>query len=385
MSIELRILSGLHRGACVPVSADEVLSLGADDSCDVMLVDPEWSQQVWHLVCTPRDWLLQPSGDAESPGRPHLLGEVADFNGLRMTVCEHDAPWRFQVSDGTSGAAADPASAAIEDAASAACSDSDTGGASVRSGGPAEAASTTSQQPFEDGALASTRAAVLRRGASRMKRWPWRLRLVALGSLALASYSVSLAIIPPKHGGLTPRSPSVDGPGAEARDSLASGGGPDHAASTAVERAASAPGVLTAAVAASSASATAPALQELKLKFTARLKAAELWTLVDAELGDSQWILAGNLGPDDERRLGRVIAAFSQEHAPLVDIRVSVKSAEELLPFRIQEVSGGATASVVTSEGRRLYVGDSHAGYTLAKVGARSVTFTGKRKIEVPL
>ncbi len=388
MSIELRILSGPQRGACVPISPYEVLRVGQDKRCDVVLEDPAFSRQVWHLVCTSHDWLMLPRGSADTTSQARRLGEVVECNGLRITVCERDAYWSLQLGDDAIKVTADPATKATDEGSEHPQRIKNRRISGTQTARPRSAVSRVRRQLMTDASGSTTSAASVDGDGRRRLRWPRRPRLVALGTLALASYSISLAITPPRSDDKALQVQTVAPLGTDAGSTPAAVSDSGSVTLTAKEFSASATAVsaaLEAAAPASSPLANKPGLNELQARFTDQLKTAGLWGSLKADFGDSQWTLEAHLGPKDERHLGRVIAAFWQEHTPSVSIRATVKSIEELLPFRVQEVHGGATASVVTSDGQRLYVGDSLSGYRLTRVDEHSVTFTGKRKIEVPL
>ncbi len=66
-----------------------------------------------------------------------------------------------------------------------------------------------------------------------------------------------------------------------------------------------------------------------------------------------------------------------------VPINVRIGNAESMLPFRIQQVISGNDASIVTDDGRRLYVGDEYRGMRLAAIAGNQLSFTGKRTLNI--
>jgi type III secretion protein D len=324
MELELRILVGLHRGACTPVAPGDELLLGGGDDCDVVLVDPGWSERPVSLRVSEGGWVL---GERSAE---LMYGNTAEHLGLRFTVCDVKAPWSFD-------AVTEPA---LEDEAGSSLEEPFADELPVP---PTDV--EASEAPEAPSAAAAGTATPL---ASQPKPAPW-LRWVLSGSgvavAALAAFSLASAYAPPRQ---KPAQP-----------------------------------LLQAAAPAATAPAR-PSQEELKTRFTQRLREAELLAQLELELEGEAWLVKGNLGPDEAQRLERVIVGFIQQQRPGVGIQTRILAAEELLPFRIREIRGGSAAAIVTDDGRRLYVGDSASGYTLARVESNRVIFTGKRRIEVP-
>jgi type III secretion protein D len=342
MDLELRILAGLHRGACTPVTPGDELRLGSSEDNDVVLVDPGWAERPVPLRVSERGWTLGDEG-AEQP-----LGTTTDWLGLRFTVCDAKAPWSFD-----------------EVAPKAAASDVLAAQAQL---GPQEqqeppaAADETKPSPGAQTLAAVDEAAEPQEMPPQAKpprrppqtpalwrRWALSGGGVAVAALAAISLASAYAPQQPKH-----------------IDALLQAGEP------------------AAAAASTPVAPVRPSAEELRNRFTQRLREAELLPHLEIQFNADGWQVRGNLGPDEAQRLERVIVRFIEQQRPGVGIETTILAAEELLPFRIREIRAGAMAAVVTSEGRRLYVGDSASGYTLAKVESNRVIFTGKRRIEVP-
>ena len=135
--------------------------------------------------------------------------------------------------------------------------------------------------------------------------------------------------------------------------------------------------------AAAAADKPPPSPAQLRAMMIQRLKDAYLADKLELDLTDTAWNMRGALDEEDSRLFGRILASFYKEHGVKIPLHAYVNSAEEMLPFKIQQYSGGALGSVVTSDGHRLYVGDSHKGYTLQRIDGRRILFAGKRKVEV--
>lgn len=336
MKLELRILSGMHRGASLPMEPGVSLTLGCDATCDVVLVDEGIEPLAAEVQAQHDGWTVTPKGaeNGGTDGQPSPqarllhLGVAHELAGVRFCVCDAEDPWSFERSDlGESAADSEPAAAPPPPP-------------------PVEAAlEPQAQHPKPR-----------RRFGSVSKAW---LLIVPVAcTLALANFQAAS----------TAR--QVSGwiaPGEAAAPAL-----PQQTTVRA----------MSAAPPASAASAPKP-MAELQRLFMARLRAADLAPLLEIELGDAKWHLRGSLSPEEDRRLESVIAAFFKEHRPPVAFTALVVPPEALLPFRISQISAGQMANVVTADGKRMFVGDSHAGYTLARVEPHKLVFTGKRRVEV--
>ncbi len=94
--MQLRILSGCHQGASLDIAAGQLLRVGIDDDCDVLLSDcglavGEMVQVVWQ----PGRWWVLALGEeqgteqsSQALGTPALLGQVS------ATVCAEDVAWQ---------------------------------------------------------------------------------------------------------------------------------------------------------------------------------------------------------------------------------------------------------------------------------------------------
>lgn len=375
MNLELRILAGLHRGACIPVQPGEDLRIGSDESCDVVLVDADWTALTARLRLGADGWSLSAEDNGDAPGShpegttdvPRGWSQTLDLAGVRFTVCDSAAPWSFEAHEPVAPSpGVEDALAPVEDLALGTHAldalhslQSHPTTDDAADGTPPDSASSGAPGPTSPPHTARPSA----RPAARKGFGRGAIALMGVAVIGLAGYSLASAYAPDR----VPEK-SADRRSASARDA-ALPGTPD--------------GGLAAASAALAASAAAPTEDELRQRFTERLKEAELLAYVDTQLTGPRWTVQGNLGPDEAQRLERVIVGFIRQHRPPVSIQAKILSAEELLPFKIQQITAGANASVVTADGRRFYVGDGDGGYTLAKVDSNAVVFTGKRRIEV--
>ncbi len=122
---------------------------------------------------------------------------------------------------------------------------------------------------------------------------------------------------------------------------------------------------------------------ELRKAFRKRLADADLLPRFDLNLQDHQWQLKAALDEEETARFERILNAFVKQHNIKFPIQAQVGNNELMLPFKIRQVISGTNASVVTSDGSRLYVGDELKGVRLVSIQGDKLTFAGKRTIEV--
>ncbi|WP_426162334.1 FHA domain-containing protein [Pseudoduganella sp. R-34] len=103
--LELRVLSGLHAGAALPLT-EEAVVVGSDTACDVILLDPDVAPQHLSLRWVDGQWLAEPgsgadvadlagrplhAGSALAPGLPFRIGQAW------LMLSPADAPWETAV------------------------------------------------------------------------------------------------------------------------------------------------------------------------------------------------------------------------------------------------------------------------------------------------
>lgn len=112
--VELRVLSGRHAGARVPVSGGE--SIGGGDLCDLVLTDMGMGEDIvaW-LWLHAGLWRLsaeKPSAqELPAEGDSHALGSVAYLGDVALTVCQPESPWQQAQAQRAIAKASQPATA----------------------------------------------------------------------------------------------------------------------------------------------------------------------------------------------------------------------------------------------------------------------------------
>lgn len=87
--LELRVLSGLHRRASAPISAEA--SIGADPDCDIVLADDGIAARAARIHSDAMGWTLTPENGGVPERRQH--GEPVRLGPVWLTLAAADAPW----------------------------------------------------------------------------------------------------------------------------------------------------------------------------------------------------------------------------------------------------------------------------------------------------
>lgn len=340
---ELRIVSGLHRGATLPLD-DQPHVIGASDVDDVVLVDPGIEAGHATLSRSGSGWLLSAGNGvvcgADSNQAMTLIdlkpGEFARLGKVWMCVAAQDAPWENPPPE--------PADMPLFDGAG------DEDDADSPAAGQAEAGNAGAQH-----------VRLPRRSRRRVMYIPLALAAV----LSAAAYAITSQPDQPA-ANLDIRSDMrqgskgrLDALPAGTRQEIEASGKKSHAQA---ER-------LTAT--------------ELRSAFRKRLADADLLRHFDLNLKDDGWTMQAALDDEETRRFERILAAFMSAHEIAFPVHAKVGKGELMLPFKIRQVVSGTHASIVTQDGERLYVGDEYLGVRVVAIQGNHLTFAGKRKIEV--
>lgn len=118
--LELRVLAGLHAGAALPIGLEDVL-LGSDETCDVILLDPEVLPRHLRLRADAGRWLAEPEaaapvrdrhGAALAAGAPVPLDQPIQLGQTWIVLCAASAPWEEDAVPAAPPAAADAVASA---------------------------------------------------------------------------------------------------------------------------------------------------------------------------------------------------------------------------------------------------------------------------------
>lgn len=125
--------------------------------------------------------------------------------------------------------------------------------------------------------------------------------------------------------------------------------------------------------------------EELSEILNTKLMELQLRNLVDVKYDAEGWILEANLDDEDRLRLERAVEAFNTQYKPRFPINVRILNLANFLPFKVTQIMSGKMAGVTTEDGQRFFVGDTIDGYRLVSVQGNKAVFDGKRKIEIIL
>ncbi|MBB5391356.1 MULTISPECIES: FHA domain-containing protein [unclassified Herbaspirillum] len=355
---ELRILNGYHRGATLPLLDGSARLLGADEDADVVLADPGIVGRHASLALADGGWTLSALDGrirrAES-NRPTevvqlALGALARVDHIWITVVEENVPWSDPPPEPTDSEEAvsdeapdEPAEAADGAAAAAA-------GANGHPEHPDFAAEGERVEPApQDTAPQPLAQAMPAHGSEPASRRSRGYKMVLL------PFFIATALTGAAAYGLTSHPKELT---AEARANEAE-----------IKRLASLPRKLP--------------QDELEAALRKRLAEVDLLHRVMLEVDRREWTIRGALSEDDADRLQRMLTTFSKTYVIDFPINVKIGSPESMLPFRIIQVITGNDPSIVTDDGRRLYVGDEYRGMRLAAVAGNQLKFTGKHALNV--
>lgn len=93
--------------------------------------------------------------------------------------------------------------------------------------------------------------------------------------------------------------------------------------------------------------------------------------------------LSGNLKPESQLVYQRMLQRFKDRYDTPVALIDKVAAGTSGLPFTIVQIMSGPNAHLVTADGRRLYVGDELAGLRLTHIDDNRIQFDGDRHYEV--
>lgn len=356
---ELRILSGLHRGATLPLH-DESHSIGASDEADVVLVDPSIQERHATLSKTESGWLLSagdgPLFDAETNREQPLIdlqpGEFARIGDVWIAIMEQDSPW------------VDAPPVPLEDSLMDEESEEAELEASAQDAMGAEDAAPETAGHAPQAAIGGGRPAAKR-------TWPGMriaLGVVATTAVLSAAYAMTSK-------SASSEIPDMLDPKPALRQALLQ---KDDEAERQMKHMA-----LDAKDSGSGKGTAALTPEALRKAFRKRLADADLLQQFDMTLDDDAWHMKANLDEEDARRFDRILRAFMSEHHIAFPVHAKIVSSEGMLPFKIIQVISGANPNIVTEEGQRLFIGEEYRGMRLVAIQDNHLTFVGKRKIEM--
>ncbi|MFY1668301.1 type III secretion system inner membrane ring subunit SctD [Pseudomonas sp. Pseu.R1] len=93
--------------------------------------------------------------------------------------------------------------------------------------------------------------------------------------------------------------------------------------------------------------------------------------------------LSGNLKPESQLVYQRMLQRFKDLYDSPVALIDNVTASSSGLPFTIVQIMSGPHAHLVTADGHRLYIGDELNGLRLTRIDDNRIQFDGERHYEV--
>ncbi|WP_170930303.1 FHA domain-containing protein [Pseudomonas sp. B35(2017)] len=303
MLYELRVLTGLHRGAALPLTGDE-WSIGSSNGADLALYDPGIKDRHCLLRLVDDTWSLSRKDGAVTDSEGHKVdaidtlepGTPFSLNGVWLSVVSANTEWPEDE---------EPVADAFAPEAL-----------------PLNAEPDDTPRP----------QAVVQ---SRPLLGP----LLLLGALALFLGALIW--------GLSAEDPVPPVPVAPARTPL------------------------------KDAAAVRGVLEDM-------LKERELQSRISIVEEQGKLLLKGRFEEDDLlQSTERMLLRFEQQYRSPLPVQSALPPATDVLPFTVVQISNARLPSVLTSDGRRLFLGDEVAGVRLVDISDHTVVFEGDQRVEL--
>lgn len=304
MMYELRVLTGLHRGAALPLNGEE-WSIGSSQGADLALYDPGIKDRHCLLRLVDDTWSLARKEGTVTDSEGHKVDAIATLqpgtpfalNGVWLSVVSANTEWP-QEEDEEPPALADTAAA------------------------PELSAERDEPLTRPVKAPRSLLGPMLLTGAL----------LVFLGALFW---------------GFNRQEPLPVKPSAPARTPL------------------------------KDAAAVHQVLERM-------LKERELQERISIVDEQGKIFLHGRFDEDDLlQSTERMLLRFEQQYRSPLQVLSALPQATPLLPFSVVQISNARLPNVLTSDGRRLFLGDEIDGVRLVDISDHQVVFEGDRRIEL--
>ena len=104
---------------------------------------------------------------------------------------------------------------------------------------------------------------------------------------------------------------------------------------------------------------------------------------VDVQQTPEGLVLSGNLKAESQLVYQRMLQRFKDRYDAPIGVIDNVTTSSNGLPFTIVQIMSGPHAHLVTADGHRLYVGDELAGLRLTRIDDNRIQFDGERHYEV--
>ncbi|MFZ6773939.1 FHA domain-containing protein [Undibacterium sp. SXout7W] len=358
---ELRILSGLHRGATLPLY-DETHTIGASDEADVVLVDT--CVQTLHatLSKTENGWLLSARDgqifDAETNEHKTFIdlqpGEFVRIGDIWIVIQSEGEPWpdvppvpedlplvSEQFMDAEESVQENSESLNIEIS-------------------PAD--------------IEEHRAAVQEHVKPKRRFFGRRIVIGAMVTTVVLSAAATYAM--------------TDRTALSGLSKLSNLSDPKSGVSRLMneQSAKQTPELADESDADTKKNAEKPAgltPDALRKVFRKRLADADLLRQFDMTLEDRYWQMQADLDEEETKRFDKILQKFMAQYQIDFPVHAKIVKSEGMLPFKVIQVISGTNPNIVTQDGQRMFVGEEYRGVRLLAIQENHLTFAGKRKIEM--
>lgn len=93
---------------------------------------------------------------------------------------------------------------------------------------------------------------------------------------------------------------------------------------------------------------------------------------------DKQLDISGYLTDSEKQLFETKIASFKQKYQTIVSVTTKIQDLLSILPFKIYTIYNGDHPYLVTSDGTKVFVGGTIAGFTLSNITDQQITLKGK-------
>lgn len=323
--LELRILTGLQRGAAMAIENAQVLTVGSADNCDVLILDHGIEEQHLTLEYQDEALILNPLGevrgdDGDYVTEPVIVERLHLFylKGIWAGIADSEDDWSI----------------------------------------------------FDElipEKIPEPNLELVAEGEeyhAEPIKMSWKSKLFAIaGLLMLASWATASVFIP-KESALKSTVSKKSASGAVKEDRVDESLSPIKKVTVAKKY---------------------YSREELAEILNSKLMELQLRSLVDLKYDIEGWTIDASIDDEDRLRLERALEWFNAEYKPRFPITVKVLNSANLLPFKITQIVSGKMAGVITEDGQRFFVGDTVDGYRLVSVQGNKASFDGKRKVDIVL
>jgi type III secretion protein D len=124
--------------------------------------------------------------------------------------------------------------------------------------------------------------------------------------------------------------------------------------------------------------------QEVRKVILKMLQQRDLQNRITLTEEPGKIFLHGNFAEDDLLQLTeRMLLRFERQYQSPIRVQSALPVATPILPFTVAQISNGRLAHIVTNDGRRLFLGDEIDGMRLVEINDNRVIFEGDRRVEL--